>query len=245
MNIFISYHHELNNEHRKYIQQLVEQLGYNDITPNEITKEDDNNLSDEQIRQKIRDKYLKDVDVTIVIVGRDTKNRKFIDWEIYSTVMDYQTNNEIKSGGGIVVINCCLNGNKPIISWILDKELVIKYDGKINRNWSSNINELKKEFNFLPERLLNSLIDHYDYNHNIKIENNKPNTKVHDYPHAVFPIIGYDRLKNDKNPKEILRLAINQARKYRQINRKKWNTDKLRRKDNESYNREQFDQIDA
>ena len=78
MKIFISHHHELNNKHREYIQSLVEQLGYTDITPDEKTKVDDS-LSDEQIRQKIRDEYLKDVDVTIVVVGSDTKNRKFID----------------------------------------------------------------------------------------------------------------------------------------------------------------------
>lgn len=244
MKIFISHHHELNNKHREYIQLLVKQLGYMDITPNEVTKVDDS-LPDEQIRQKIRDEYLKDVDATIVVVGSDTKNRKFIDWEIYSTIMDYQENGKAKPGGSIVVVNCCFNNEGVIDSWILNKELVMKYDGKINRQWSKDKKLLKKNFNFLPDRLLNSLIENYDFEHNVKIDDNKPHEKVHNYPHAVFPIIGYDRLKNDRNPKEILRLAIRQASQYREINKKKWNIDKLRRKDNESSDRKQFRQIDA
>ena len=247
MKIFISHHHELNNKHREYIQSLVTQLGYTDITPDEVTKVDDS-LPDEQIRQKIRDNYLKDVDVTIVIVGSDTKNRKFIDWEIYSTIMDYQENGKTKPGGSIVVVNCCISNDNQIISWILDKELVVKYDGlKPSRSWDNTTQEsIRREFNFLPDRLLQSMVDNFDGKNYKKIENNMPNIYPHkEYKHAVFPIIGYDRLKNDTNPKEILRLAIKQASQYRELNKGKWNIDKLRRKDNESFDREQFRQTDA
>ena len=38
------------------------------------------------IMQKIRDDYLRDSTVTIVLVGRCTWARKFIDWEVYSTL---------------------------------------------------------------------------------------------------------------------------------------------------------------
>ena len=247
MKIFISHHHELNNKHREYIQSLVEQLGYTDITPDEKTKVDDS-LSDEQIRQKIRDEYLKDVDVTIVVVGSDTKNRKFIDWEIYSTIMDYQENGKTKPGGSIVVVNCCTDNNGEIKSWILDKELVMKYDGiKPIRSWNNTTKQsIRNEFNFLPDRLLHSMADNFDGENYKRIENNKPNEKVHnEYKHAVFPIIGYDRLKNDSNPKDILRLAIRQAYRYREVNKGKWNIDKLRRKDNEADDRELFNQIPA
>ena len=235
MKIFISHHHELNNKHREYIQSLVEQLGYTDITPDEKTKVDDS-LSDEQIRQKIRDEYLKDVDVTIVVVGSDTKNRKFIDWD------------KTKPGGSIVVVNCCTDNNGEIKSWILDKELVMKYDGiKPIRSWNNTTKQsIRNEFNFLPDRLLHSMADNFDGENYKRIENNKPNEKVHnEYKHAVFPIIGYDRLKNDSNPKDILRLAIRQAYRYREVNKGKWNIDKLRRKDNEADDRELFKQIPA
>ena len=45
-------------------------------------------LSDEEIRQRIRDDYLRDSTVTILILGTETKYRKHIDWEIYSSMYD-------------------------------------------------------------------------------------------------------------------------------------------------------------
>ena len=58
-------------------------------------------LDDDSIRKRIRDKYLKDSTVTIVLVGAQTKRRKHVDWEIYSSMFG-GTGYE-KSG--IVVIN--------------------------------------------------------------------------------------------------------------------------------------------
>ncbi len=43
-------------------------------------------FDDHTIRQKIRDEYLKDSTVTIVLVGLETKKRKHVDWEIYSSM---------------------------------------------------------------------------------------------------------------------------------------------------------------
>ena len=42
----------------------------------------DPNLKTETIRQKIRDNYLQDSTVTVVLVGAHTWQRKFVDWEI-------------------------------------------------------------------------------------------------------------------------------------------------------------------
>ena len=57
--------------------------------------------TDEQIRRAIRDKYLRDSTVTIVLVGRETRRRKHVDWEIYSSMYDASVNKR----SGIVVIN--------------------------------------------------------------------------------------------------------------------------------------------
>ena len=43
-------------------------------------------LSDARIREKIRDEYLRDSTGTIVLVGTETKRRKHVDWEIYSSM---------------------------------------------------------------------------------------------------------------------------------------------------------------
>ena len=41
------------------------------------------NQTDERIRTEIRDDYLRDSTVTIVLIGADTKRRKHVDWEIH------------------------------------------------------------------------------------------------------------------------------------------------------------------
>src|SRR5439155_27135695 len=50
------------------------------------TREISDTLTDEQIRIAIRDYYLADSTVTILLVGTATKNRKHVDWEIYSSM---------------------------------------------------------------------------------------------------------------------------------------------------------------
>ena len=58
-------------------------------------------LSDEAIRTKIRDEYLRDTSVTILLVGLETWGRKHIDWELYSSMFDGSVNKK----SGILVIN--------------------------------------------------------------------------------------------------------------------------------------------
>lgn len=49
-------------------------------------------VSDEYIRELIRDEYLRDSTVTIVLVGTETARRKHVDWEIYSSMYDGRVN---------------------------------------------------------------------------------------------------------------------------------------------------------
>ena len=58
-------------------------------------------LSDQAIREKIRDEYLRDSTVAILLAGLETKTRKHIDWEIYSSMFDGVRNKK----SGILVIN--------------------------------------------------------------------------------------------------------------------------------------------
>jgi len=58
-------------------------------------------LDDEAIRENIRDEYLRDSTVTIVLVGLETKGRKHVDWEIYSSMFDGRINKK----SGVLVIN--------------------------------------------------------------------------------------------------------------------------------------------
>jgi hypothetical protein len=86
--IFISYHHandqiykeKLENIYCKWLNYCISKaVGDGDIS---------DDLSDEKIREIIRDNYLKDSTVTVVLIGKDTWKRKHVDWEIYSSLYD-------------------------------------------------------------------------------------------------------------------------------------------------------------
>jgi len=49
-------------------------------------------LPTETVRQKIRDEYLRDSTVTVVLVGTETWKRKHVDWEIGSSIRDTKLN---------------------------------------------------------------------------------------------------------------------------------------------------------
>lgn len=97
--VFISYHHK-NDQWAK--DQLVKWAEKHDIFIDGSVDTGDipDNWSDEKIREQIRDEYLRDTTVTIVLVGTETKNRKHIDWEIYSSMYDGKKNKK----SGIIVI---------------------------------------------------------------------------------------------------------------------------------------------
>jgi len=50
------------------------------------------NLKTETIKRKIRDEYLRDSTVTVVLVGKETWKRKHVDWEISSSIRHTQYN---------------------------------------------------------------------------------------------------------------------------------------------------------
>jgi len=50
------------------------------------------NIQTDTIRQKIRDEYLRDSTVTIVLIGSETWKRKHVDWEIGASIRSTQYN---------------------------------------------------------------------------------------------------------------------------------------------------------
>lgn len=104
--VFISYHHD-NDQY--YKEKLWE---WNNLQPTFIdrsveTGDIEVGLDDQTIRQKIRDEYLRDTTVTIVLVGTETGNRKHVDWEIFSSMIDGSIN---KKSGVIAIMlpsTCC------------------------------------------------------------------------------------------------------------------------------------------
>ena len=79
--VFISYHDT--DEDRSFKDRLV-QKGRDVFVDKSVDTGDidDTNLKVATIRQKIRDDYIRDATVTIVLIGPRTWQRKHVDWEI-------------------------------------------------------------------------------------------------------------------------------------------------------------------
>lgn len=67
------------------------------------------NMTDDEILAAIRQEHLKDSTVTIVLIGSETANRKWIDWEIYSSLRPYGS----RSRNGLLGIYLPTAGETP------------------------------------------------------------------------------------------------------------------------------------
>ena len=90
--VFVSYYHAEDQYYRERFEGLFSDI--HDIMVSESVEigDIDPDLKTETIRQKIRDEYLKDSTVTVVLVGAHTWQRKFVDWEIGSSIRQTQHN---------------------------------------------------------------------------------------------------------------------------------------------------------
>lgn len=98
--MFISYHHRNDQAHKQALLDCNEKHGIF-LDASVDTGDIDDSLSSEAIRRKIRDEYLANSTVTILLVGTETKYRKHVDWELYSSMIDGSVNKR----SGILVIN--------------------------------------------------------------------------------------------------------------------------------------------
>ena len=151
--VFISYHHA-NDQY--YKETLLKSNIYDDIfiDASVDTGDIDENLSDESIRQKIRDEYLRDSTVTIVLVGTETKNRKHVDWEIYSSMYDGQVNKK----SGVLVINLPTTGCTYYTAAHGDEEKSEIYPS--TSSWTSikTRKEYEERYPYMPARIIDNLL---------------------------------------------------------------------------------------
>lgn len=87
--VFVSYHHDGDEYYKETLRN-----GFDDsfvdlsVRPLEV----DDHLKTERIRQIIRDQYIRDATVTIVLVGSGTWRRKYVDWEIDASLRSTKHN---------------------------------------------------------------------------------------------------------------------------------------------------------
>lgn len=90
--VFVSYHHANDQYYRDKFEQLFTNI-YDIMVSRSVQIGDiDPYQPTATIRQKIRDEYLRDSTVTVVLIGTDRWKRKHVDWEIGSSIRDTEYN---------------------------------------------------------------------------------------------------------------------------------------------------------
>lgn len=84
--VFVSYHHDKDQARADYLREVY---GKNDTFIDKSLSHALDDMSDDEILAYIRQNNLKDSTVTIVLIGEETADRKWIDWEIYSSLRPY------------------------------------------------------------------------------------------------------------------------------------------------------------
>ena len=81
--IFVSFHEQDIRYKEAFVRMMGDRIVDKSVDTGNI---DDTGLKTATVRQKIRDEYIKDATVTIVLIGPCTWRRKHVDWEIGSSL---------------------------------------------------------------------------------------------------------------------------------------------------------------
>ena len=145
--VFVSYHHANDQTYRNRFEWLFadihdimvsKSVQIGDIDPNL-------NLKTNTIRQKIRDEYLRDSTVTVVLIGSQTWQRKHVDWEIGSSIRHTQHNP--RSGLlGIILPTYPRDDPSKYNPYTIPPRLYYNIQCKFAKiyNWSDNPTELQQ-----------------------------------------------------------------------------------------------------
>ena len=152
--VFISYHHKNDQFYKEEILRINKK---NDLFIDMSVDTGDilEDLPDEEIRQKIRDDYLKDSTVTILLLGTETKERKHIDWEIYSSMYDGKVNKK----SGILVINLpTVQDTSKIRAGHGEEEKQLIYPKVLSWTSFKTRQEYENNHPYMPERIIDNLV---------------------------------------------------------------------------------------
>ena len=150
--VFVSFHHA---NDQWYKDELVRWGTENNVFIDGSVDmgEIPDNWDAQHIREYIRDKHLKDTTVTILLVGTETKNRKHIDWELFSSMYDGKVNKK----SGILVINlpsvCC---QYHTLCTKEEKEAILPNQ----KTWISinDRSEFERRYPYMPARIIDNLL---------------------------------------------------------------------------------------
>ena len=90
--VFVSYHHDNDQGYRDLFEELFSDIHDIMVSQSVQIGDIDPNLNVDAVRQQIRDEYLSDSTVTVVLVGAETWKRKHVDWEISASIRKTKSN---------------------------------------------------------------------------------------------------------------------------------------------------------
>lgn len=142
--IFISYYHKEDQHYKNELEKILgkeyaisRSVQIGDINPNNNT---------DYTRQIIRDNYLRDSSVTIVLIGKNTWKRKHVDWEIYSSMRNTISNPRSGVIGIILPTRDDFGKGIPFNKYTIPPRLADNLDNKYVSiyDWSDNPNFYQK-----------------------------------------------------------------------------------------------------
>lgn len=152
--VFISYYHKDDQYYKNYLLQLNSWYNIFDdysVHENEV---DDSGLTDEQVRRIIRDDYIQDATVLVLLCGQNTKHRKHIDWEIHAAMYDSDVNPQM----GILVINLpSIKSEQVMVACGESEEQVM---GNSYTTWTpiqKDVTYIKNVCPYLPDRIVTNI----------------------------------------------------------------------------------------
>lgn len=149
--VFVSFHHD---NDQSYKDALVSWAEKNDvfIDCSVDLGEIPENWDSQKIREYIRDEHLKDTTVTVLLVGTDTKNRKHIDWELFSSMYDGKKNKK----SGILIVNLpSVNCSYHTLCSAEEKKSILPNE----ENWITiDRAEFERRYPYMPPRIIDNLL---------------------------------------------------------------------------------------
>ena len=149
--VFISYYHDDDQYYKDEMESWNDIYDlFVDFSVNDGDI-DDAYMSDEAIRVKIRNEYIKDATVLVLLCGPNTKHRKFIDWELHAAMYNTEKNPKM----GILVINLPLSKNNVRAVENREKQIVSPCT-----TWTSfdTRAEYERSYPDIPSRIIDSLV---------------------------------------------------------------------------------------
>jgi len=149
--VFMSYYHAEDQNYKDMLLDANERLYlFKDCSVLEREIVDDN-MSSEQIRRIIRDDYMREATVLLLLCGQNTKRRKHIDWEIHTAMYHSDVNPQM----GIVILNLPTIRQNQLSICNEDKQF---FGNGVNwTTLSRNRNDLISDYPYLPSRIVDNI----------------------------------------------------------------------------------------